>query len=805
MSLIYTKKYIIDMKLVKYSDFEYLKEEEGLWDDIKYGFSKLGRYKADGKIFGKGETDKKVAYEMGEIMGDASNAVIKATYDQVKKVAPEFPNDRKRFAFLRGVILYGQLYDSIVAAAEKSPGEEGYLSPEVANKLIENLRKVVKKALDVDLAAVYSVMDSKDNIDVESEEILFEEIFYLDDQPINEEILKKLRAWKDRAMDKLFGKEDEDSEQRIAGSRQSAKFQGAGDDEVVDSERMKTLDSNKLPLILMGVGGALGALGWIASTDWFKDLVTTTIEHPAQYGEKTFTKVVEKNLNVDDRGWSYTIQNNGFMDATGKSLAFDQPASNLDAAFEFYGGGDKAKGIEAMSQFLGKGNSPASVANLTQQLADPSNKTIGDIFNHLEGTWGDKFFMNQAGGAKSIIAKQVFTTTKKVLIKAGFTTTTTSVIGGKLIALAPILGAMGIALIGAGATVKLLREKGKRQSRAKTLNDLLQSLKLVEVKDKKEEGQEGQPEKENEKEVIKDEKSIYPIMIKNLQALKSMLISYEGVSLEGEGGGGKSDVQIKIGKEYIYTNKKGDKKRVKVVSLSHDVRSGKDKKWLTKDDENVEKLDTGVISVISKDRKGEYSSASPNFAVHTDQLVPVKESLLLEKEFTKGPRRSEVTKAEDYLTQAVANIRKSIKSILDEKDKGVAITPDFIQEILDVKMATDSKETIKKLYKEVYEFLYGKYAKTLPDYGPLYKESMNYLLPKSATNEKGGRLNVVAEKIARLSKRTMQFEGEGFYSGLGELGEDIEDFNKTLVQIMDYYKAAPKNESRISKFDSFRY
>lgn len=789
------------MRIIKYSNFEYLKEEEGLWQNIKYGISKLGRYKANGKIFGKGETDKKAAQEIGEIMGNTSNAVLKAAYQEVKKRAPEFPNDKSRRDFLEGIVVYGQLYDSLVAATEKTPGEEGYLEPEVANAIIENLRKVVKKALDVDLAAVYSVMDSKNNIDAEAEEALFEDIFSADYEMINEEFLKKLRQWKDKAMDKMFGKEDEDSEQRIAGSRQSAKLQGAGDDKVVDSERMKTLDSNKLPLILMSAGAALGALGWIASTDWFKDMVTTTIEHPAQY--KTIEETVKNNIKVSGKGFSYTIQDNGFMASTGKSLAFDAPKANLGEGIAFYGDGNMAKGFESMKMFLGPENRDASVAEITRQLADPSNKTVGDIFNKLEGTWGDNFYMNQSGGQK--VVQLVTKTTKNVLIKAGFKTTTTSLIGGKLISLAPVLGALGIGLVGAGLVVKLLREKGKRQSRAKTLNDLLQSLKLVDVKEKN-----AQKEKEGQgEEEVKtpSEKSIYPLMIKNLKALNSMIISSEGVELEGEGGAGKGKKEgdlFKVGREYIYTNKKGDKKRVKIISLTHDTNIGKDKKWLTKDDQEIDTLKDGYVSVIYKDRQGAFSNNSPEIAVLRSQLTPLKESLLLEKEFTKGPRRSTVTKGEDYLTQAVGNVRKSLKSLVDEKDKGVAITADFVQEILDVKMSSDSKKPIKQLYKEIYEYLYGKKSKTLGDFGPLYKESLKYILPKSADNPQGGKLDVVAEKIARLSKRTMQFEGEGFYSGLGEFGEDMEEFNTTLKQIMEYFRSEPVVESRIVSFKKFK-
>jgi len=793
------------MEIKKFSDFEYLNEEENLWSNIKYGLSKLGRYKANGKIFGKGETDKEAAEEIGRIMGNTTNAALSAVYDKVKEKSPEWPNDKSRVAFLRGVLMYGQFYDSIVAAAEKSPEEEGYLDPEVANKLIENTRKVVKKALDTDLTAVYSVMDSNNSIDLNEEELLFEEIFNLENEPVNEEFFKKLGQLKDKAMDALFGKKDEDSEARKAGNRQSAKLQGAGDDNVVDSERMKTLKSNKLPLILAGVGGALGAIGWIAQTQWFKDLITTTIKHPAQFGEKTFTTTVENNLKVDPKGWSYTIQNNGFMDATGKSLNFNQPVGNLKDAFSFYGGGDQAKGIEAMSSFLGGGGKGASVANITSQLANPANKTVGDIFNHLKGTWGDKVLMNQNGGAKSFIAKQVYTQTKKVLIRAGFTTTTTSVAGSYLVSIAPVLSALGIALISAGAVVKLLREKGQRQSRAKTLNDLLQSLVLVKITDKnKSNGEEegtGKSEETNTTDVP-TEKSIYPLMIKNLTQLKSLIITSTGVKLEGEDGD-KGVANIKVGREYYFTNKKGDKKKVKVISLTHDTTVGKDRTWLTKDDVKQTTLAKGKASVIFKDKKGEYTASSPEMAVSFDQLSPVKESIsiskfddiVLEDKKIGTQRNVEVTKGEDYLTQAVSNIRKSLKSIVDEKDKGIGITEDFIQEILDKKMDSNTKAPVKELYAEVYDYLYGKKASTLGDFAPLYKESVEVISNK-------GKRQVVAEKMARFTKRSLQFEGEGFYGGMGEFGADLQDFNKSFKQIMSYFKEKKEEvkESKIYKF-----
>ena len=788
------------MKIVKYSEFNQ-ELNESFWDDVKYGLSKLGRYKAGGKILGKKGTDDAAKLELREIMNKESNKLLKQVYGEVMIVAPEFPNDRKKITFLRGVLMYGQLYDSLVAAAKKDSKEEGYLAPDVCNQIIEDMRKVIKKFLDVDLKGIYTVTESKED-DITDEEIL--ELYNFDDidmSAINEEeeFFKKLVDLKNKAMDKMFGaKKGEDAEQKTTKG-QSAKFQQTSGDKNVETERMKGLESNKLPLILAGVGAALGAIGWIAQSQWFKDLITTTVNHPAQFGEETFTKTIENNIKVDPKGWSYTIQNNGFMDATGKSLNFNQPVGNLQDAFKFYGGGDQAKGIEAMSNFLGGGGKASSVADITSQLADPSNKTIGDIFNHLEGTWGDKVLMNQNGGAKSFIAKQVYTQTKKVLIKAGFKTTTTSVIGTKLIALAPVLGTIGIALIGAGAVVKLLREKGQRQSRAKTLDNLLQSLVLVSVDAKKEGGEEN-VEKGGEDTIKKGEvpteKTIYPLMIKNLKALNSMLISFDGVKAEGEGGDKKKQ-GLKIGNEYLYTNKKGEKKKVKLISLTHDTSIGNDKTWLTKDDAKKDTLASGKASVIFRDKEGKYTSKSPEIAVDSNQLAPLRESLLLEKEFGKGSRNVEVTKGEDYLTQSLGNIRKSIKSIKDEKDKGIGITTKFLTDILDKKMDSNSKEPIKNLYKEIYSYLYGDKSKTLSDFGPLYKESIEILSNKSKSQ-------VVAEKIARLSKRSLQFEGENLYGGLGEFGQDMEEFNLTLKQIMAYMKSKSEvKESRILSFKNY--
>jgi hypothetical protein len=228
---------------------------------------------------------------------------------------------------------------------------------------------------------------------------------------------------------------------------------------------------------------------------------------------------------------------------------------------------------------------------------------------------------------------------------------------------------------------------------------------------------------EDKKEPL-PEKSLYPLMIKNLKALQSMLISFDGVSLEGD--------ELAKGSRVKQKEKQKEKEKEKVRES---------------------------LRVLS------FSE------------------LILEKEFTKQPRNVKITKGEDYLTQAFKNITKSIQNIKNESDKGISITDKFVGDILSKKM--EAKDVIKSLYDDIYEHLYGKYASTMPDFGALYKESVDVI-------SKTAQRKIVAEKIARLAKRTMQFEGEGFYSGLGEFGADMEEFNTTLKQIMDSLKAENK-------------
>ena len=241
-------------------------------------------------------------------------------------------------------------------------------------------------------------------------------------------------------------------------------------------------------------------------------------------------------------------------------------------------------------------------------------------------------------------------------------------------------------------------------------------------------------------EKAKPLKSLYPTMIKNLQALKSMIISFDGVGIEGEESPQKEDTIKRQNREEV--------ERVRRQKVRESVQS---------------------FLLFEK----EFS-----------------------KEFSKQSRKVQITGAEEHLVQAFKNIKKSLQVLKDEKDKGVGITDDFVGDILDKKMDVEAKKSIKALYEEVYEHLYGKYSKTMSDLGPLFKESIEVISDKN-------KRKVVAEKMARLSKRTMQFEGENMYASLGEFGADMRDFNTTLKEIMTSFKAESVAESKVFSFKNY--
>ena len=430
----------------KLSRFEYTNLNEGLWEKAKYYMSKLGRYKAGGKILGKGKIDQEAGAKIQAILDKKGNELIKKLNSDIKEKNPEFPNNEKGEQFLNTVTEIAVVYDSIVAATKKSPKEEGFLPIDAANTVIEDLAAYVQKFLDVDIKAAYSVMDSEkekvkgkkddeDNEDDEDGKLLTDEVGDIKE---------------DRAAD-------------VRSQLQAKK----GDGKDRDTERMKTLKSNKLPLLLTAVGGSLGALGWLAQTDWLKTLLESWLNKKGIPGEdtiyKTFTGGYE---NGDPKGflhWANQIDPSNPMKtgADVSNFVNKMGAENVSHMFDGNGAGDSMEQVGKLQQLVG---------------GDGAGKSVSDLFK--SDTFGD---MKQGRNLFGISKAASFTA--KVLIKqavkgvAGSTAGT--VLAGKIAAVGSVLAPLGITVLATGALVKLMRMKGQKQSRAKTLQDLLNSIQPV--------------------------------------------------------------------------------------------------------------------------------------------------------------------------------------------------------------------------------------------------------------------------------------------------------------------------------------
>jgi hypothetical protein len=466
--------------------------DEGMWEKIKYGLSKLGRYKAGGKIFGKGKIDQEAAAKIQQIIDKKGNEMIKALDAQIKQENPEFPNNEKGAEFLNTIMGISSVYDSVVAATLKDPKEEGYLPIDAANGIINDLREYVKKFLDVDLTAAYSVVDEAEGnvVEVSEEELKsLDESFGLDpnDDKEKEDKEEPYDVYSDETAD--FGanvkkgyRDDEVDEDDAANVRQTLQAKRGEGGKDFDSERMKTLKSNKLPLLLAGIGGSMGAFSWLANTEWFKHL----FDQPYNYTDtETTTELIQQKAEVlnDIKPGEGVYKLLGRL--TDHPLDANSKPQELVDALKQIGGGDANKGVDLLCQKGGVMMKPTEAAKGLHDLVNNPNqyKTLNDMFHDGASGTGKlnpntTLYGTIAGrNLTSILIKMVPQIVTKVAIKTGIKTGT-----GYLVAkgFGAALGPIGVALLAGGALVKIMRMKGQKQSRAKTLNDLYQSMLNIE-------------------------------------------------------------------------------------------------------------------------------------------------------------------------------------------------------------------------------------------------------------------------------------------------------------------------------------
>lgn len=521
---IVSNKNVLNESSIRIKELKELKEglqslNEASWGErLKYLAAKyLPSYKVGDKILGGSKERQRMQAEIQRLMDKEGEGFLRALNTNIEKNYKDFPNTLEKEDFLKGVLEISAVYDSIVAATKRSNNP---ITPEQANEYIANLRKYVNYMMSYKLnRTIYSTMNENYN---ESEDIQLGEgirnnlyVQYHSDRRDEDPFMLNGEKWqfvnaiypdgkKDIGVyrysedlvysyewfrrnvvgDKSMGELDEAtladvdadgglssaSVKRALARDRTARGGMSGENEF-DSEVMKGLKSNRLPLTLGAIGAILAAAGWIGQSQWFIDYINGLKEMDVSLTQD----IIERNIKVDPRGFSYTLQNN-LPPGQAVNLNFNQPVENLRKALEFYGNGDLRQGVNASSLFIDPNQRAASVSNLLKQLADPSNRTVGDIFNTAENTYGRAgTLFSQYGGAKGVIAKYFVNRIIRTVVKTG----AGYALGGALIAAAPTLLTVGIGAMVAGAVVKLMRIKGQTSSRAATLNTLLQSLRDI--------------------------------------------------------------------------------------------------------------------------------------------------------------------------------------------------------------------------------------------------------------------------------------------------------------------------------------
>jgi len=279
-----------------------------------------------------------------------------------------------------------------------------------------------------------------------------------------------------------------------------------------------------------------------------------------------------------------------------------------------------------------------------------------------------------------------------------------------------------------------------------------------EYEDDDEEGdEEGDKEEEVAEKGSKTSESMYPTMIKTLKSLALVLSHYKEVKINTV-----KEVSDKSGKKVSlkYTTKEGDT----IEKIQKDVTANP-KKLLATD---IRTKNTQVLVKYPKDNQTMPAG-----------LVLVMESYILEALGDgASPDRATVKGGEDHLTQAFTKLKKAIETLESPKDKGIGVDIKFLNEITSKSLDAKNKEIVKSLFTEINRYLVGDKKETLnAATDPLYKESIEIISDKN-------KKIVVAEKIARFTKRALQFDGQNLYGGLGETGKSLQSFTESMKFIM---------------------
>jgi len=384
--------------------------------------SKLGRLEKGGKIVGRGKQAAQAAAQVDDTLQKESAKMLKEMVAIVQEDYPEFPNMEDHQEFLHACEFFTCFYDSMAAGPSQSPEAEVFIPAIVANAAIVDLRVVWKHFLDYKLASVYNTMNENNTVN-----------------------------------SSLATASAGDPKNVISGFNH-------------DSTTMATLKSNKLPILLATLGSSLGAFGWILKTPFMQDWLNNLFNHT-----KDIVSYVNGNEVLGMVGNGEGITQTLERLYPGVDLGPGAPVENLHRVLSEIGGGNEDSGLKAISGML---KNPDKIGELKQMLGSGKFNTMKELFNQHAGDptsgKGGSWYETIKDGKLSVnIKQQIIKTVVTQGVKAG-------AVGAGI---GSFLAPLGIALVAAGVTTKLLRMKGQKSSRAQIMNDMLLSWELLPMED----------------------------------------------------------------------------------------------------------------------------------------------------------------------------------------------------------------------------------------------------------------------------------------------------------------------------------
>ena len=421
-----------DKELIKlYESIQYIEDNtednvisEGIWSKIKYGLSKLGRYKAGGKIFGKSKVDAEYAKKIKTILDKQGNEVIRKLDANIKETNPDFPNSQDPQQFLTTVMEIAAVYDSISAATKKQPNEEGYLPVDMANAVINDLREYVNKFLDVDLLSFYTgVNESENENEDESDDDDYDWGFESPWCPSCKGSGCEECDGSGMKRNSIFKNEEyeiTEADPMDAGDVRAGLQAKRGDGEDFASTRADTMKSNKLPMTLAGIGASLGAFSWLANTEWFKSLFDVVTKNPSiEYIKQAVQEKTQVFASIKPNEGMTQIMNR----LNGMNLNPNSSPQEFINGVKTLGGGNVQDGIDALTQQGGIFADPeAAKKALTEIVNNPNGhgSNLGQLFQgKLAGTgesFGDSLVTQTGGSLKGMIINTLIKSIPKLVL-----------------------------------------------------------------------------------------------------------------------------------------------------------------------------------------------------------------------------------------------------------------------------------------------------------------------------------------------------------------------------------------------------